>query len=169
MVRLKGIHHLLDASAALQREGLSFSLVLIGDGPEREWIELRVRELNLQNVHLLPELPPDQMAGVYRSADFLVCPTLQDAWGLVVNEALLSGLPVLASRYAGCAAEILPAANVFDPTNHAELTLKLRRAITDGIPPPDASRLRPIREVAAMLVEDIKRTLAASAGAVPGV
>jgi len=43
MVKLKGIQHLLDACALVQGEGVRFTLVMIGDGPERKALERRVR------------------------------------------------------------------------------------------------------------------------------
>ena len=159
MVKLKGIQHLLDACAIVQGGGVRFTLVMIGDGPEREALERRVRELGLEDVHALGEVAPDQMPGIYRSADLLVFPALQDRWGLVVNEALWSGVPVLASRYAGCATELLPPENVFDPEDSVAFASKLKQAVTEGLAAPDTSRMSPIRVVAAGLVGDINRIL----------
>ena len=100
------------------------------------------RDLNLKNVHFCPELAPERMPAVYRSGDVLVFPTIEDVWGLVVNEAILSGIPVLCSKYAGCARELLPTENIFDPRNQEEFKEKLRAAIAGQIARPDPSRLR---------------------------
>ena len=51
-------------------------------------------------VRLLGECSYDQVAECYAKAGILVFPTLSDEWGLVVNEALASGVPVLGSRYS---------------------------------------------------------------------
>ncbi len=61
------------------------------------------------------------MPAVYRSGDILVFPTLEDVWGLVVNEALWSGCPPWSSVYAGCAKELVPMNSIFDPLDPADL------------------------------------------------
>jgi len=159
MVRLKGIDYLLDACAVLQREGLEFSTVLVGDGPERPAIDSQARRLGLRHVHILGALSQAQMPAIYRSTDLLVVPTLQDVWSLVVNEALWSGVPVLASVYAGCAAELLPADQIFNPTDHSALVAQLRRAITEGLPRPDTSKLMPVRASAAAIIHEVSKAL----------
>jgi glycosyltransferase involved in cell wall biosynthesis len=155
----KGISQFLRCAAELQREGLVFSIVLVGSGPNRERVQQLVGELGLSHVNFLPPQPPAAMPGIYRSANCLVFPTLEDVWGLVVNEALWAGLPVIGSVYAGCAKELLPAEALFDPLDPAEFKAALRRAILGQIPPPDLRRLKTKDEVAALIVEDLRRVL----------
>lgn len=160
MIGRKGLDQLLSAAATLQREGLRFSLVLIGHGPESEQIETDARESELTSL-CIPFVDSHNMPSVYRACDALVFPTLEDVWGLVVNEALLSGLPVIASCYAGCARELLPESNIFDPLNHEEFVSLLRRAVTGKLPPADPAPVKPIREVAEMIAIDIWNQLGA--------
>lgn len=155
----KGISQFLRSAAALQREGLVFSIVLVGSGPNRERVQQLVGELGLSHVTFLPPQPQAAMPGIYRSADCLVFPTLEDVWGLVVNEALWAGLPVIGSIYAGCTKELLPPAAWFDPLNHTEFTALLRRALRGEIPPPNTTRLKTKDTVAALIIEDIHRLL----------
>ena len=63
----------------------------------------------------------DQLAAFYALAEALVFPTLSDPWGLVVNEAMACGLPIIATDVAGCTADlvrngengfVIPTANV---------------------------------------------------------
>jgi 1,2-diacylglycerol 3-alpha-glucosyltransferase len=49
----------------------------------------------------------DQLATYYALAEMLILPTHTDTWGLVVNEAMACGLPVILSRAAGCAADLV--------------------------------------------------------------
>jgi glycosyltransferase involved in cell wall biosynthesis len=49
----------------------------------------------------------EQLAAYYALADVLVLPTYTDTWGLVVNEGMACGLPVILSRAAGCAADLV--------------------------------------------------------------
>ena len=151
----KGVDLLLRAAARLQGEGHTFSLLVVGDGPERHTLERLTATLGLRNVHFQPALPAEAVAGVYRSGDALVFPTLDDVWGLVVNEALWCGLPSLVSIYAGCARELVPSASTFDPLDPADFTTRLRMAVTGNLPSPDLTRLRRIDEVSGLILREL--------------
>jgi glycosyltransferase involved in cell wall biosynthesis len=159
LVPAKGMDLLLEAAARLQAEGLTFSLLVVGNGPQRGPLEERVRHLGLSDIHFHGSEPPERMPAVYRSADVLVFPTLDDVWGLVINEALWSGLPALVSVYAGCAEELVARENVFDPLDPIDFTAKLRRAVTGELSPPDIHRLKPLEEVSDILAREVTLAL----------
>mgnify|MGYP001424440502 CR=1 FL=1 len=160
MIGRKGVGLLLEAAARAQKEGYEFSLVLVGDGPEKDRFVAYAQELGLANVHFIPAQPPEKMPAIYRSAECLVFPTLEDVWGLVVNEAMWCGLPVAVSVYAGCAPEIVPPDQRFDPLNPSDFDRVLRLALSGRLDPPDTSRLKRCREVADMIISDIWREIA---------
>ena len=162
----KGVDHLLRAAAALQRIGLTFSLLLVGGGRDRDRAEELARQLGLSNIHFRPSCSPAEMPSVYRSADVLIFPTLEDPWGLVASEAILAGIPVLCSKYAGCAIELFSSESIFDPENHAEFVSKLRQAVTGGLPAPDATRVRTTPGIAAELINAIQKSDEHETGAV---
>jgi hypothetical protein len=58
-------------------------------------------------VRWLGQIAYDELPGVYADAGILAFPTLADEWGLVVNEALAAGLPVLGSRYSQAVEELI--------------------------------------------------------------
>jgi glycosyltransferase involved in cell wall biosynthesis len=155
-VQLKGIDLLLRAAAALQQEGLQFSMLLIGSGPDRQKLEDLAKQLSLQNVHFESSLKPKEMPSVYRSGDCLVFPTLGDVWGTVANEAVLSGVPVLCSKYAGCAPDFFIPENIFDPENHEEFVAKLRQAVMGTLPAADASKIRTTSEIVGHMISAIE-------------
>lgn len=157
LIGRKGVDLLLESAARLQKKGLIFTLVLVGSGPEKERLEAKAYSLGLHNVHFFPPRRPEEMPAVYRSADVLVFPTLEDVWGLVVNEAMLSGLPVISSIYAGCTSEIVPPENTFDPLIPESFDSAMERAVTGKIAPPDISKIIPCEVVANMIAEDIRR------------
>jgi glycosyltransferase involved in cell wall biosynthesis len=157
LVAGKGVDILLQAASRLQAEGLAFSLLVVGDGPEKLPLQQRAEELRLQNVYFYPAQDSNNMPAVYRSGDILVFPTLKDVWGLVVNEALWSGLPALVSIYAGCARELVPTNSIFDPLDPAGFDRKLRDAVAGELPRPDLTRLRRIDEVANIVVRELDR------------
>jgi glycosyltransferase involved in cell wall biosynthesis len=162
LVARKGIDLLLHAVAALQREGLEFSLLLVGSGLDEVLLKRMARNLDLKNVHFCPELAPERMPGIYRSGDVFVFPTIEDPWGLVANEAILSGLPVLCSKYAGCAQELFPVENIFDPHNPEEFIQKLRAALAGQIAEPDPSRLRTTAHLASDLIRALELSVRGS-------
>jgi glycosyltransferase involved in cell wall biosynthesis len=159
-IERKGIGSLLQAAAALQKQGCEFSLLLVGSGPDKSAIERRAEALGLKNIHFQPAQPPDKMPSVYRSADLVVFPTLEDVWGLVANEAVLSGVPVLCSKYAGCAPELFTSENIFSPEDLSEFSQKLRDAISGSLSKPDANRLKTTQQIAAEVVQELNRICA---------
>ncbi len=155
LIPRKGVSHLVRAAGALQREGHKFSLLIVGSGSDEAKLRALVQELGLSNVHFEAALAPDQMPAVYRSADLLVFPTLEDVWGLVVNEAILSGLPVLCSKYAGCASELVRSDSIFDPTDPESFAESLRGEISRSPRSPDSPRLASCREIASLIAAAI--------------
>jgi len=156
-IERKGVSSLIDAAAALQKEGHEFSLLLVGSGRDKLTIQQRAEALGLKNIYFQPPQPPEKMPSVYRSADLLVFPTLEDVWGLVANEAILSGIPVLCSKYAGCAPELFTSENIFSPEDLTEFTQKLREAISGRLPAPEPSRLKTTRQIVTQLVQELER------------
>ncbi|HXW57724.1 MAG TPA: glycosyltransferase family 4 protein [Candidatus Cybelea sp.] len=158
-IERKGVGALLDAAANLQQRGCEFSLLLVGSGREKRTLEHRAQALGLKNVHFHPAQTPDRMPSVYRSADFLVFPTREDVWGLVANEAVLSGLPVLCSKYAGCAPELFEPENIFSPEDSNEFSQKLGAAISGRLSKADPSRLKTTEQLGCELVQELNRFL----------
>jgi glycosyltransferase involved in cell wall biosynthesis len=156
LIERKGVEPLLRAASVLQKEGLSFSLHIVGDGERRESLQKLRERLGLDHVRFHGTFSPEQMPGVYESMDTLVFPSLEDVWGLVVNEALWSGLPVLGSTYAGCSRELLPPENVCDPRDHEDFVDGLRRAVKGDLAPPDLDRLWTHEEVVDFLASEIQ-------------
>jgi len=156
LIERKGVKLLLDAAACVQRNGGEFSVLLVGSGRDKQALQHRVKVLGLKNVHFLPVQPPEHMPAVYRSADLMVLPTLEDVWGLVANEAILSGIPVLCSKYAGCAGELFAPEHRFAPDDANEFSQKLGAAISCGLPKPDRTRLKTTQQVGREILQDLR-------------
>jgi glycosyltransferase involved in cell wall biosynthesis len=155
LVSLKGFDALFRAAARVQSAGHTFSLLVVGEGPEESNLRRLAGDLGLRNVHFRGNHAPEVMDQVYRSGDIFVFPTREDVWGLAVCEALLCGLPVLCSIHAGCAPDIVPRENQFDPDNLAEFEAVLTRAIAGSVAPADCSCLWKICDVADAIVNDV--------------
>jgi glycosyltransferase involved in cell wall biosynthesis len=86
----------------------NLSLLILGDGPLRDQLEARVAALGLQQWVLLPG--PCSYADLpsrYGLAEAFIHASTVEQWGLVVNEAMAAGLPVLVSSTCGCTAELV--------------------------------------------------------------
>lgn len=121
VVRKKGFDLLLDAFARLAPQRPGLGLVVGGDGPERDALAERVRELGLDDRVLLPgSLSRAQVAWAMANASVFVLPSRVEPFGIVVLEALRARRPVVVSTHGG-ATEIVRdereglAADPFDP------------------------------------------------------
>ncbi len=101
--------------------------MLLGDGPLRQAINNQLSTLNLHShVHLPGFKPYDQLPIYYGLAKAFVHASTTEQWGLVVNEAIASGLPVIVSERCGCAPELVQGNGfTFDPMNEHELAARL--------------------------------------------
>lgn len=89
-IHRKGYDVLLRAAAHLENIGI----YIVGGEPTPEYLTL-CQELKLSNVHFQGFQSKASLARYYQAADMLVLPTREDIWGLVVNEAMAYGLPVV--------------------------------------------------------------------------
>ncbi len=108
LVRSKGVLDLLSAYATLP-EGIrrEVGLVLAGDGEEYDELVRRSAAIQPGLVIFPGFLQRDQLPAFYGLAEALVFPTQSDPWGLVVNEAMACGRPVIATDVAGCVADLV--------------------------------------------------------------
>jgi glycosyltransferase involved in cell wall biosynthesis len=104
-----------------------WDLVLLGDGPQREILNAQLSTLNLRNqVHLPGFKQYDELPVYYALAKAFVHASATEQWGLVVNEAVASGLPVIVSSRCGCAPELVNDNGfTFDPFDEHELASQL--------------------------------------------
>jgi len=159
LIARKGIVRLIDACGRQSAKGRQFTLLIAGDGPRRKHLETTARNLGLEHVHFLSHQSQERLNSLYRHSDAFIFPTLEDVWGLVVNEAILAGCPVLCSRYAGCAEDLLPPQNIFDPLSQESFDLALDAAIEGRLAPSDPARLISCDEVARRLIVALKLDL----------
>jgi len=108
LVREKGVFDLLAAYAKLEDHvRKETGLVFVGDGELRPQLEEQARAVTPGMIRFAGFAHREQLAAYYALAEVLVLPTHTDTWGLVVNEAMACGLPVILSRAAGCAADLV--------------------------------------------------------------
>ncbi len=96
----KGYKYLISAFKAVSRKTDNIKLVIAGSGPERAGLEKLITNLSLdKKVMLLGQR--NDIEKLMQSADLFVLPSLKEAFGLVILEAMQNGLPVIASEVGG--------------------------------------------------------------------
>ena len=102
-----------------------FDLVIAGDGEERAEIERTIKEFGVfDHVHLIGAKGYAELPSYYAHAGAFIHASTTEQWGLVVNEAMASGLPVLVSNRCGCVADLVKEGEngwTFDPTNEEQI------------------------------------------------
>ncbi len=132
LIHRKGVDLLLQAFAGLVGAGLPVTLTLAGEGPLRSEltgnlppeVAARVTFTGFQAVTALPAL--------FAAHDAFILPSRHDGWGVVVNQAVASGMPVIVSSAVGASHDLVePEANGFcvRPDDVEELQSAMRRLV----------------------------------------
>lgn len=140
--RRKNIKTLLRAYAAYRAEspGNAWNLVVCGDGEDRAELERCATAWCGGGVKFVGFQQVDELVEFYARAGCFVHPAVNEAWGLVINEAMASGLPVLVSRRCGSSFDLVHEGRngyTFNPHDHEELA-RLLRSLAEA---PAATRL----------------------------
>ena len=90
-IPVKGFDVLMKAAKNLPSD---IGVYIVGDQPDENYLKMQ-NELNLSHVHFIDFMSPDRLAKYYQAANLFVLMTRGDVWGLVVNEAMANGLPVI--------------------------------------------------------------------------
>ncbi|HEX7377261.1 MAG TPA: glycosyltransferase family 4 protein [Pirellulales bacterium] len=146
LVELKGLAPFIDAlaawAAAHPHETVEFDIA--GSGPLGDQLKRLPTPPNLA-IHFLGECDYSALAEVYAKCGILTLPTLSDEWGLVVNEAMSAGLPVLGSVYSQAVEELCREGEngwTFRPDSRAQTIEAIDRALTTPIDRLNAMRAR---------------------------
>lgn len=139
LVETKGFHTLIQACARLRDEGLAFSCILIGDGPEATRLRLMMAELNLSaHVALLGKRLPSEVKTFYEQADILVMPSCvrhndRDGIPNVLLEAMAMEIPVISTYVSGIPELVrnLETGLLVEPDEPVALAEAIRTLLTD--------------------------------------
>jgi glycosyltransferase involved in cell wall biosynthesis len=126
LVHDKGVFDLLRAYGALAPElRAEIGLVFVGDGAARPELEAQAKGIAPGTVTFPGFVHREVLARYYALADMFLFPTHSDPWGLVVNEAMACGLPVISTKVAGCIADLVDDlwnGRVIEPGDSHQLT-----------------------------------------------
>lgn len=108
LIERKGIAELSRAISrwAEAHEGQNVKLIVVGEGPEEKEL-VQLKDGKNVDLELLGNVSYDALPELYRRADLFLFPTLGDEWGVVVNEALSYGVPVVGSIHSQAVEELI--------------------------------------------------------------
>ena len=107
MIERKGIDILLGAFARAIENGLSLRLLLAG---REDRIQERLADLpnaSRHRIEVVGFVAPEDLPTLFRRADLMILPSRHDGWGVVINQAMAAGLPVIATSAVQAAAELV--------------------------------------------------------------
>jgi len=107
LVPEKGLDALLLGFNKLRSQRDDWHLVIVGDGPQRPALQRLVEIHRIPNVTFTGALPPQGFQRVLTISDVFCLPSRRETWGIVVNEALASGVPVIVSERVGAAPDLV--------------------------------------------------------------
>lgn len=131
----KGVKYLLQAFHLLQEKDPRVSLIIAGDGPEREKLEMLVDDLEIKNVTFAGYISEKEKQKYLRTADLFCAPALYgESFGVVLLEAMASGLVTVAGNNPGYSTVMqgLGALSLVDPKDSAEFARRLHLLLNEA-------------------------------------
>jgi glycosyltransferase involved in cell wall biosynthesis len=151
----KGVHKFLDGLAEYARRNSNqrIRLTVVGDGPMRPRLQQQPIPQNVA-IRWVGAVPYEDLPRWFADGSVFVFPTLGDEWGVVVNEAMAAGLPVLGSTYSQAVEELVRDGEngwLFQPDSVENIVTALTRvyATSDAM----LARMREIARATARTLE----------------
>ncbi|WP_373551435.1 glycosyltransferase family 4 protein [Haliscomenobacter sp.] len=118
----KNLSLLIEAfqTSALLANG--WELKIVGGGPLKAEME---NKINTTQIKLLDWVSYEELPSLYHNSNCFILPSLFEPWGLVVNEAMAAGLPIIVSEQCGCAPDLVQTTNgwIFDAKDKVSLDI----------------------------------------------
>lgn len=130
LVDIKNVDSVIKAIAKIKRKDIVF--LILGGGE----LEYRLKELSeklgVKTIITGFIANQDELFKLYFVGDALILPSTYEPWGLVVNEAMFSGLPVLVSELCGCSMDLINDSEngyLIDPYNLEDISYKIEKLL----------------------------------------
>jgi glycosyltransferase involved in cell wall biosynthesis len=137
LIERKNVKTLIEAYSKL-KDKLDVALLIVGDGPQKNELKNLCIEDNINDVFFVGFKQREELPQYYAMSDLFVLPPLQEVWGLVLNEAMACGLPVIATSSVGASKDlIIDGQNGFivPPKNTQYLYNALKNILDSGAGP----------------------------------
>lgn len=107
LIHRKGVDLLCAAFTRLVASGANVRLTLAGDGPLRDELQFSLRPEVATRATFSGFIPVDELPEIFGSHDVFLLPSRHDGWGVVVNQAVAAGMPVIATTEVGAANDLI--------------------------------------------------------------
>lgn len=107
MIDQKGVLDLVQAFCNLSKRHVELGLVLVGSGPQAARYQRFCKQNKIENVFFAGFVHREELSLYYAVSDMFILPSRSEPWGLALNEAMASKLPVIASDVAGAAEDLI--------------------------------------------------------------
>lgn len=131
IIKRKGPFDLMQAYEPFKNDA---ALLFVGDGPEKIRLETYALENNMKNVYFAGFQKPTELPKFYSIADIFVLPSYFETWGLVINEAMNFGLPIITTTMVGSAVNLINYNEngfIYRPGDIPTLTKHLKKLLND--------------------------------------
>ena len=132
LIERKGVNLLLNALAKVNSD---FEVYFAGDGEEKESLKKLAENLGIDTkIHFLGQLNRESLLKHYADSDLFVLPTREDCFALVILEAICSELPIVCSKYADGAYDLIQDGEngfIVDPYNIDEFANRIEYVLND--------------------------------------
>lgn len=105
LISIKGVEYLIEAYKKLIEGKRDFGLIIVGDGPLKEKLEMQCK--SLENIYFIKFVQPSELPIYYSLADVFILPSFHDRFALVLSEAMASSLPIIATRNNGASIDLI--------------------------------------------------------------
>ncbi len=133
---VKNVELLITAFGQLKKANPNISLLIVGDGSLRQSLERQVEENDIRDVFFKGYVVFPEIVKYYKASDVFVLPSTYEPWGLVVNEAMTLGLPVIVSSDVGCRKDLVEDGIngfIFESNNMVDLQRKMELIYKSGL------------------------------------
>jgi glycosyltransferase involved in cell wall biosynthesis len=129
LVPYKGLHNLIAAASTLP----DADFLIVGEGPLEKNLKEQAQKIGARNVRFEGKADTEMLPAYYRAADILALPsvTRQEAFGIVLVEAMASGTPVISTNFSGMPYVIGDSGLLVNPENPGELAAAIRKLLSD--------------------------------------
>jgi glycosyltransferase involved in cell wall biosynthesis len=132
MIDQKGIPDLIDAYETIHEHFKALNLLLVGDGPQKEEYIADCTKRGLRGVIFTGFQEQEDLPKYYAIADIFILPSLSEPWGLVLNEAMLAGLPLICSTAVGASRDLVQDGEngiLYEPGDICRLAVSIEQLI----------------------------------------
>ncbi|PWX43937.1 hypothetical protein CYK83_12240 [Clostridium perfringens] len=128
----KGLDVLLEAWNYIDNDNVH--LLIIGEGEKKSEYKKIIQDNNYNNVSIMNFMDKRTLFRYYKACDLFVLPTREDIWGLVINEAMACGLPIITTDKCIAGIELIEDYKngfIIPTDNSKELSKKLNKLISN--------------------------------------